>query len=38
MGNKGAAQLWDTESYEPLGHPFRQDDASTHLITLCFIM
>ncbi|KAJ8582720.1 WD40 repeat-like protein [Rhizopogon salebrosus TDB-379] len=22
---RGVAQLWDTESYEPLGHPFRQD-------------
>jgi WD40 repeat protein len=25
VGDKGAAQLWDTESYEPLGPPFRQD-------------
>jgi WD40 repeat protein len=22
---EGVAQLWDTETYEPLGHPFRQD-------------
>jgi WD40 repeat protein len=25
VGDKGAAQLWDTETYEPLGPPFRQD-------------
>jgi WD40 repeat protein len=25
VGNEGVAQLWDTESYELLGHPFRQD-------------
>jgi WD40 repeat protein len=24
----GATQLWDTESYEPLGHPFRQDGVT----------
>jgi WD40 repeat protein len=30
VGNKGAAQLWDTESYEPLGHPFCQDGFTSH--------
>ncbi|KAJ8589098.1 WD40 repeat-like protein [Rhizopogon salebrosus TDB-379] len=25
VGHQGVAQLWDTESYEPLGHSFRQD-------------
>jgi WD40 repeat protein len=33
VGDKGAAQLWDTESYEPLGHPFRQDSGASH----CFV-
>jgi WD40 repeat protein len=31
-GSKGVAQLWDTESYEPLGHPFRQDGDTLHYI------
>ncbi|KAJ8582133.1 WD40 repeat-like protein [Rhizopogon salebrosus TDB-379] len=26
----GIAQLWDTESFEPLGHPFRQDGDTLH--------
>jgi WD40 repeat protein len=26
----GVAQLWDTESYEPLGHPFCQDGDTFH--------
>jgi WD40 repeat protein len=30
VGSKGAAQLWDTESYEPLGHPFLQDSDTSH--------
>jgi WD40 repeat protein len=30
VGNRGVAQLRDTESYEPLGHPFRQDDDTSH--------
>ncbi|KAJ8580801.1 WD40 repeat-like protein [Rhizopogon salebrosus TDB-379] len=29
VGDKGA-QLWDTESYEPLGHPFRQGSGASH--------
>jgi WD40 repeat protein len=28
VGDKDVAQLWDTESYEPLGHPFRQDGVT----------
>jgi WD40 repeat protein len=28
VGYQGVAQLWDTESYEPLGHPFRQDGVT----------
>ncbi|KAJ8589242.1 WD40 repeat-like protein [Rhizopogon salebrosus TDB-379] len=30
VGNRGVAQLWDTESYEPLSHAFRQDDDTSH--------
>jgi WD40 repeat protein len=30
MGNQGVAQLWDTESYEPLGHSFSQDNDTSH--------
>jgi WD40 repeat protein len=30
VGSKGVAQLWDTESYEPLDHPFRQDSDASH--------
>jgi WD40 repeat protein len=30
VGNEGVAQLWDTESYEPLGHSFRQDGDTSH--------
>jgi WD40 repeat protein len=26
VGHDGAAQLWDTESYQPLGHPFHHED------------
>ncbi|KAJ8583686.1 WD40 repeat-like protein [Rhizopogon salebrosus TDB-379] len=26
----GITQLWDTESYQPLGHPFRQDGNTRH--------
>jgi WD40 repeat protein len=34
VGDQGVAQLWDTESYEPLGHPFRQDsDASNRFVS-----
>jgi WD40 repeat protein len=29
---RGVAQLWDTGSYEPLGHPFRQDGDTLHYI------
>jgi WD40 repeat protein len=29
---RGAAQLWDTESYEPLGPPFRQD-GNTYFVS-----
>ena len=25
-GHEGATQLWDTESYQPLGHPFHHED------------
>jgi WD40 repeat protein len=32
VGKQGVAQLWDTESYEPLGHPFRQD-GGTYLVS-----
>jgi WD40 repeat protein len=30
VGDHGVAQLWDTESYEPLGDPFCQDDDAFH--------
>jgi WD40 repeat protein len=30
VGGEGVAQLWDTESYKPLGHPFRQDGDTWH--------
>jgi WD40 repeat protein len=32
VGDHGVAQLWDTESYEPLGHPFRQGEV-THFVS-----
>jgi WD40 repeat protein len=32
VGNKGA-QLWDTESYEPLSHSFRRDDAFRYFVS-----
>jgi WD40 repeat protein len=32
VGNQGVAQLWDTESYEPLGPPFRQD-GNTYFVS-----
>jgi WD40 repeat protein len=34
VGSEGVAQLWDTESYKPLGHPFQQDgDTSHHFVS-----
>jgi WD40 repeat protein len=30
---RGVAQLWDTESYEPLGLPFRQDGDTWHYLS-----
>jgi WD40 repeat protein len=32
VGDKGAAQLWDMETYEPLGPPFRQD-GNTYFVS-----
>jgi WD40 repeat protein len=32
VGNKGVAQLWDTESYEPLGHPYGAS-TSHHVVS-----
>jgi WD40 repeat protein len=33
VGHDGAAQLWDTESHQPLGHPFHHEDRKklTHV-------
>ncbi|KAG0700620.1 WD40-repeat-containing domain protein [Suillus ampliporus] len=28
VGNRGIARLWDTESYQPLGRPFRHEDCN----------
>jgi len=35
VGFNGVAQLWDTESYQPLGKPFRPED-STRLFSVSF--
>ena len=35
VGSEGTAQLWDTESYQPLGEPFSPDD-SVYLFCVSF--
>jgi len=35
VGNRGIAQLWDTESYQPLGEPFSPED-SVELLCVSF--
>jgi WD40 repeat protein len=36
VGIRGIAQLWDTESYQPLGKPFSPEDSSYHLRCVSF--
>jgi len=36
VGFDGFAQLWDTESYQPLGKPFRPEGTSYHLRCVSF--
>jgi len=36
LGYRGIAQLWDTESYQPLGKPFGPEDSSYTLHCVLF--
>jgi WD40 repeat protein len=36
VGHGGTAQLWDTESYQPLGEPFSLEDSSSYLSCVSF--
>ena len=36
VGEGGIAQLWDTESYQPLGKPFSPEDTSYNLRCVSF--